>query len=225
MNTPDIAQVEAYIREVATQMGINPDVAVRVAKSEGLAPGVWQSNLKRPDGSREKSYGPFQLYEGGGLGNKFKAMYGVSASDPSTWRQQVQFALGEAKKGGWTPWYGAKNAGIGQYEGIRQGASSPATQASGPNRGLVQPEEAPFSPSQGPGDAVVQTPATMMDKLKSGAGDFADAMGAMNQSSPAQQPVAPIGPATGYAPMQVEMTRYLSQNQDPMSLLRKLGLI
>ena len=55
MALPDIREVENYIREVAAQMGINPDVAVRVAKSEGLAPGVWQSNLKRPDGSREQS--------------------------------------------------------------------------------------------------------------------------------------------------------------------------
>ena len=32
---PDIATVEAYIRQKAAQLGINPDVAVRVAKSEG----------------------------------------------------------------------------------------------------------------------------------------------------------------------------------------------
>jgi hypothetical protein len=221
MAAPDIAEVEAYIRSVATTMGIDPNVAVRVAKSEGLAPGVWQSNLKRPDGSREKSYGPFQLFEGGGLGNKFKSQYGVSASDPTTWKQQVNFALGEAKKGGWTPWYGAKNAGIGAFEGIRQGAAAPA----GPNRGLVQPEEMPFSPSQGPGDAVAQAPAaTFMDKMKSGASDFGAAMA---QMQPAQQQAPdPIGPATGYAPMQLEMTKYLAQNQgDPMSLLRKLGLM
>lgn len=225
MAVPDITEVEAYIRSVATTMGIDPNIAVRVAKSEGLAPGVWQSNLKRPDGSREKSYGPFQLFEGGGLGNKFKSVYGVSASDPSTWKQQVQFALGEAKKGGWTPWYGAKNSGIGRYEGIRQGASSPTTQASGPNRGLTQPSEMPFSPSQGPGDAVVQDPATsFMSKLKSNAEGFGDAMSQMNGQS-GKQEISPIGPATGYAPMQVQMTKYLSQSEDPMSLLRKLGLM
>lgn len=225
MNLPDTREVESYIRSVATQMGIDPEIAVRVAKHEGLAPGVWQSNLKRPDGSRERSYGPFQLFEGGGLGNKFKSVYGVSAADPSTWKQQVEFALSEAKKGGWSPWYGSKAAGIGPFEGIRQGASSPGTQTAGPNRGLDQPADPSYSPSQGPGDAVAQEP-TFIDKLAANKDNFDNWASVAETLSGGAKPqeVAPIGPATGYAQMQLPITKYLAAGGDP-SLLRKLGLI
>src|SRR5262249_18393348 len=89
---PTIAEIEAYIRQAAMRRGMDPDVAVRVAKSEGLAPGVWQSNVCR-NGVREPSYGPFQLLvREGGLGNAFQRATGKSAADPSTALQQVDFA-------------------------------------------------------------------------------------------------------------------------------------
>src|SRR5262245_12684854 len=81
---PTIAEIEAYIRQAAMRRGIDPDVALRVAKSEGLAPGVWQSNVYH-NGVREPSYGPFQLLvREGGLGNAFQRATGKSAADPST---------------------------------------------------------------------------------------------------------------------------------------------
>lgn len=233
MQLPDINEVESYIRATASQLGINPDIAVRVARAEGLAPGVWQSNIVK-DGQREPSYGPFQLFEGGGLGNRFKERYGVSASDPSTWKQQVQFALEEAKRGGWTPWYGAKAAGIAPFEGIRAGASSavasrgPTSDAlSAPARTEPSVASGPsFSPSQGPGEA--QT-LSFMDRLKnnkSNIADFASSLDAIVGPQPQQQEVAPIGAPTGFAPLQIAPTRYTAGKQqfDP-SLLRKLGLI
>lgn len=115
---PETAALEGYIREAATKRGIDPDVAVRVARSEGLAPGVWQSNVVRKDGQRETSYGPFQLLVGGGLGDKFKELYGKSPSDPSTVYQQVDFALDQAAQGGWSPWYGAAKVGVGSRTGL-----------------------------------------------------------------------------------------------------------
>ena len=39
----DFDEMEAYIRRAAIARGINPDVALRVARSEGLQPGTWQS--------------------------------------------------------------------------------------------------------------------------------------------------------------------------------------
>lgn len=117
-------QIEQYIRQAAQQRGIDPDTAVRVARSEGLAPGVWQSNLSK-NGQREPSYGPFQLLVGGGdtgyptgMGNDFVQATGKHPSDPSTVYSQVDFALDRAKSGGWTPWYGAKNSGIDRWAGI-----------------------------------------------------------------------------------------------------------
>lgn len=102
MSTPE---QEAYIRAAALKRGIDPDIAVRVARSEGLG-GAYQSLVRRRDGSREESYGPFQLFMGGGLGNKFQKDTGLDPRDPSTVRQQIDFSLDEAVKSGWGAWHG-----------------------------------------------------------------------------------------------------------------------
>lgn len=111
------ANVEAYIRQAARARGIDEETAVNVAKSEGLAPGVWQST-ETYNGARERSFGPFQLFMDGGLGNKFQQEYGKSPEDPSTVYDQIDFALDEAAKGGWGPWHGAKRVGIGSRDGL-----------------------------------------------------------------------------------------------------------
>lgn len=113
----DVAALESYIRDAATKRGIDPDIAVRVARSEGLGPGIWQSNYVK-NGKRETSYGPFQLLVGGGLGDKFQKLYGKSPEDPSTVYNQVDFALDEAAQGGWSPWYGAAKVGVGDRTGL-----------------------------------------------------------------------------------------------------------
>ena len=126
--TPTKDEMSAYIAAKATELGIDPSVAVAVANSEGLnanpAEG-WQSRVVK-NGQREPSYGPFQLYMGGGLGNNFLEQTGLDPRDPTTWQKQVDFALGHAKNNGWESWYGARNAGIGDFQGIGgqpQGAS------------------------------------------------------------------------------------------------------
>lgn len=113
-----MTEIEAYIRTAAIARGIDPDVAVAVAKSEGgLTNPVRQSDVVK-NGRREPSYGPFQLYFGGGLGDQaLKA--GIDARDPNQWKQGVDFALNTAAKSGWGDWYGAKNTGIGNWEGIK----------------------------------------------------------------------------------------------------------
>lgn len=114
---PGTGQVETYIRAAAAKRGIDPDVAVRVARSEGLAEGVWQSNVVK-NGKRERSYGPFQLYVDGGLGNEFEKRTGKSAADPSTVNDQIDFALDKAIELGWSPWYGAAKVGVGARDGL-----------------------------------------------------------------------------------------------------------
>ena len=228
--TPDIATVEAYIRQKAAQLGINPDVAVRVAKSEGLKSGVWQSNVVK-NGRREPSYGPFQLFEGGGLGNEFKDKYGVSASDPSTWMDQVNFALGKAKEGGWTPWYGARDTGIGKWEGIKgtlATAAEPPPPAQiptvGPNRGLGG-NDAPqaydpltsiaapaYSPSQGPGEAVSASP---LDYLTANAKNLQGFGAGLSAAGQPQQEALPVSRA-GFRrmePLQIEPTTYVRRKK------------
>lgn len=98
-----------YIRETAKKYGIDPDIAVRVAKSEGLS---------NPVGDRGMSHGAFQLYKGGGLGNDFQKSTGLDAADPANERATIDYALQNASKKGWGAFHGAKRVGIGNREGI-----------------------------------------------------------------------------------------------------------
>jgi len=119
----DRAAIIEYIRQAAIARNMDPDIAVRVAESEGLNANPeegWQSQIVK-DGVREESYGPFQLFMGGGLGNVFMERTGLDPRDPSTVTQQIDFALDEAARGGWGPWYGAARVGIGEREGIPDG--------------------------------------------------------------------------------------------------------
>jgi hypothetical protein len=125
---PPLADMEAFIRSEAARLGIDPEVAVAVARSEGLSPGTWQSNIQQPYG-REASYGPFQLHvdptgKRPGLGNEFKARTGLDPANPDTWDEGVTFALEQARKGGWGPWMGAAKIGVKGMHGI--GGNAPA---------------------------------------------------------------------------------------------------
>ncbi|WP_413989359.1 hypothetical protein ACMDCR_25820 [Labrys okinawensis] len=118
------AEVVAYIRQAAIKRGIDPDIALRVAASEGLR----GYDPTKPDhgGDLGTSFGPFQLHYGGlargmmngGLGDTFTRTTGLNARNPNTWKQQVDFALDQARKGGWSPWHGASAHGIYGYRGI-----------------------------------------------------------------------------------------------------------
>jgi hypothetical protein len=105
-----------YIRETAKKYGIDPEVAIRVAKSEGLS--SFRSGVRTKSGAEEPSFGAFQLYTGGGLGNQFRKETGLDPSDPANEKATIDYALKTAAKVGWGPWHGAKNTGIKQWEGI-----------------------------------------------------------------------------------------------------------
>lgn len=146
---------EAYIRQSAQMRGIDPETAVKVAKSEGL---------NAYTGDEGSSFGPFQLHYGGvarggnavpGLGDEFTKATGLNARDPSTWRAQVDFALDNAAKGGWSPFHGARKTGIADFQGIpdRQRMAGDGAQGGQP---VVPPVGAPQAqtpfgqPSPGP---------------------------------------------------------------------------
>ncbi len=125
MELPTVSEMETYIRQAATARGIDPDIAVKVARSEGLAPNTWQSNYRR-GGYREPSYGPFQLLQGGagtgfpkGMGNDFRRQTGLDPSDPANTYAAIDFALDQAATGGWGPWYGAAKVGVGKRDGLQ----------------------------------------------------------------------------------------------------------
>ncbi|MDH7785082.1 ribosomal protein S20 [Ochrobactrum sp. 19YEA23] len=136
-------EIEAYVRSAAQKRGINPDHAVRVAKSEGGLNGFVQSGVTK-NGRREPSFGPFQLLVGGGntgfpegLGNRFEAETGLRASDPANLFKTIDYALDEASKKGWGQWYGAKAVGIGNWDGIgRQAGVDPIQTGATPPTGV-----------------------------------------------------------------------------------------
>lgn len=115
----DIIRVEAKLRRM------DPDVAVRIWKSEGGS--RYQSEIERDPkkggslGGYEASFGPFQLFTGGGLGNDYERLTGRKLVDDNTLdgiSRQIQFALDMAVRDSWKHWYGRKTAGVGLREGL-----------------------------------------------------------------------------------------------------------
>ncbi len=126
-----MATLEEYIRYAAQQRGIDPDIAVRVARGEGglkdpfrHGEGPAPKSQSAEFGSRENSFGPFQLYISGnnaGLGDRAVA----AGIDPrKDWKGGIDFALDEVARRGWGQWYGAKAAGITGMMGVGKGAKS-----------------------------------------------------------------------------------------------------
>ena len=102
--------VRQYIRAKAQSLGIDPNVAEQVSRSEGL------NSTLGAGGDGGTSDGPFQLHVGGGLGDAYERKYRHSIHDKRYWRDQVDFALEQARNGGWGPWHGwhgPARAGIG----------------------------------------------------------------------------------------------------------------
>jgi hypothetical protein len=117
------SKIEAIIAEEARLRNIDPDVAIRLAQHEGIS--SYQSQVPREGkgslNGLEASFGPFQLFIGGGLGNQYEKLTGRDLVNDNTEegiRQQTRFALDQAAKNGWGAWYGRKPAGIGVRDGL-----------------------------------------------------------------------------------------------------------
>jgi len=151
----------AYIRETAIKYGIDPEVALKVAKSEGLS--SFRSGVRTKSGAEEPSFGAFQLYTGGGLGNQFQKETGLDPSDPKNEKATIDYALKTAAKVGWGPWHGAKNTGIGEFEGIG-GASPEKTAATA--AGATPVSEGGPAVSDAPQAAASGDTGGFLDKLK-----------------------------------------------------------
>lgn len=116
-------EIELIIEREAIAREMDPSVAIAIFRSEGA--GNYQSQIPREGegsvGGKEASYGPYQLYIGGGLGNEYEEATGrslVSDNTPEGIIKQIQFALDKAAEGGWSPWYGRKTAGVGVNQGL-----------------------------------------------------------------------------------------------------------
>lgn len=125
---PADPQVVEYLRQAAIKRGIDPDTFLKVSRAEAL--NVFDPNKPDLGGDEGSSFGPFQLHYKGmsksmpnaGMGDDFTKATGLHASDPSTWRQQVDYVADHLAGGGtWTPWMGAKAVGITGRMGLPDG--------------------------------------------------------------------------------------------------------
>lgn len=115
--------IETIIRREADLRGIDPDIAVRIFRAEGGS--AYQSTVRRSGrgslGGREASFGPYQLYIGGGLGNEYQERTGRDLTRDNTEdgiENQIRFALDMAVAQSWQPWYGRGPAGVGRTQGL-----------------------------------------------------------------------------------------------------------
>lgn len=175
---PDVLN---YLIEGAKRRGIDPATVVRAFGHEGL--NVFDPNKPDMGGDEGSSFGPYQLHYKGisksmpnaGMGDDFTAKTGLSAKDPSTWRQQTDFVLDHFVNGGtWKPWMGAAAEGITGRMGIN-GAPTVAQstmplngQAQAPLAAGVQGPTAPQvqGPVQPPGNTEVAAKSPFSDLRK-----------------------------------------------------------
>jgi len=108
-----------YIGLTARKYGIDPNVALRVAQSEGLS--SFSSGIRG-----ENSWGAFQLNTQGGMGSDFQRETGLNPADPKNEKATIDYALKRASREGWGAFHGAANTGIGRWQGINRGVTANA---------------------------------------------------------------------------------------------------
>jgi hypothetical protein len=184
-----LGDIASYISNAAAARGIDPDIALRVAKSEGGLSSWNMQSLYKKNGVQEPSFGPFQLYKGGGLGNDFMAKTGLDPALAANGPAGVDFALDHASKNGWGAWYGAGRAGIGDFEGIgtasksatdavNKMAGSAGTAAEGLNKlggGLSQAGQSLASGAAGGGGGLLSGLSSIGQSIFASSAQFANA--------------------------------------------------
>lgn len=126
----DVNKLRQYIIANAPKYGLDPATALKVWTGEGLKEGVWQSNIYK-NGKRENSFGPFQFYMDGGMGNVFQEATKLDPRDPKNVYAMADWAMAHAGKKGWGEWYAARDQKIGPWQGITKGVSP------GPSASLI----------------------------------------------------------------------------------------
>lgn len=115
----NINDIAAYIYGRAPQFRVDPNLALGIARYEGLNPNTIGSPSFGNRDARGYSFGPFQLYSGspdpnriapGGMAYEFQQKFG-SAPTRENWQQQVDFALERMGKSGTSPWYAVRDRG------------------------------------------------------------------------------------------------------------------
>ena len=109
----------AFIREEAIRQGIDPNIALRVARSEGLGNPV-------AGVPSEQSYSAFQLnMVRSGVGDIMLRQTGIDPSLPENEKAAIAFTLRYVRQHGWGPWVGARKQGITGRAGVGPGGYEP----------------------------------------------------------------------------------------------------
>jgi peptidoglycan hydrolase-like protein with peptidoglycan-binding domain/lysophospholipase L1-like esterase len=115
--------IESIIKREAAARNMDPVTAIKIFRAEGA--GAYQSQIPRKGkgshAGKEASFGPYQLYIGGGMGNQYEQATGrdlTTDNTPEGITNQIRFALDQATKVGWKPWYGRGPAGVGERDGL-----------------------------------------------------------------------------------------------------------
>ncbi len=220
----DPRHLEPTIRAAAQKYGVDPDYAMRVAQSEGLA---------NPIGDNGKSHGAFQLYTGGGLGNEFINQGGDINDEPAT----IDYAMKRAAQGGWGPWNGAKKIGITGFMGINrnppgdtQMASQVATPAStGDAPPPARPAPVPTAPPAGTNTLSMNSPLAGANAAPQTAAPLHSNQAINEALTNAFRPVVPdqinslLGPAIGAIQAHTPPIAYYQPRQAPQVAIRKIS--
>lgn len=121
----------AYYKQKTAELGLNYKAIVATVANEGLHNYI---------GDNGKSFGDFQLYTGGGMGNEAEAA-GVNIRDPKAWKQQADYALQQmAMHKGDAEWFNS------QWHGPHERAPWAAHQFGQPDSAPVAAASARQSP-------------------------------------------------------------------------------
>jgi hypothetical protein len=123
------AQKESFIRSESIKRGLDPDVMVKVAKSEGFDKFL---------GDNGTSGGAFQLHvtpggRGNAVGDQFRSKTGLDPLNPANEGRSIQFALDDIRAHGLSAYHGAGRVGLDQWAGgAGRGGSSTTMEFNGP---------------------------------------------------------------------------------------------
>lgn len=176
----DVNAIADYIYRRARELGVDPNLALGIARYEGLNPKTIGAPTFGNRDARGYSFGPYQLFSAspdptqiapGGMAYEFKQQYGAAPSRDN-WQQQVDFSLNRMRKST-APWYAVRDQGgvdaitqkgrafasqIGL--GDAPAATTPATFMGMPSR--------PVTPTPSTAATAPATPQTLMGRLQSG---------------------------------------------------------
>jgi len=203
--------IAEYIYRRAQQLGVDPNMALGIARFEGLNPNTLGAPTFGNKDAAGYSFGPFQLYSAspdpskiapGGLAYEFQQRFG-SAPSRENWQQQVDFSLETMKNRGVSPWYAVRDQG--GVEAITQKG-----QAFAGELGLrpAAVSSAPLAPPSADAAAPAADTASTAGGILGGLSSLASAIGGLlggggggggEAATPAPAPSQPPQPQPVYA--------------------------